>query len=203
MNLLSSHTEDVTVIPCLKVRLLQKMSRLSWLDPNHPFQARNCRETTCCPQQKSDKIRNLKLRDWPNTINIVISIHGNISGLLNLSATSLILNLLLEKHKGYWKQNNSTSSELKKPWLEASSFLLDMTVLNFCLPEWKEQEDLQKSHIWSSELNALELIFQMSSGMAPGMEWPLALLGQHLTAHFSSVLSEINPVHVQHNHTMM
>lgn len=206
MNLLSSHTEDVTVIPCLIVHLLHKMPSLSWLKPNHLFQARNCRETTHCPQQKSDNITSLKPRDWPNTTNIVIPIYGTISGLLNLSATSLLLNLQFENYKTHWKQNNSTSSELKKPGLEASSFLFDKTVVNLSLLEWKEQKDRQKSLIWSSELDALELTIQMSSGMAPGTEWPLApgaLFGQPLTADFSSVLSEMNPVHVQHNHTMM
>lgn len=144
MKLLSSHKEDVIVIPCPKVRLLHKMSGLSWLRPNHPFQARNCRETTCCPQQKCDNITNLKPRDWPNTTDMVIPIYSTVSGLLNLSAPSLMLHLLFEKHKAHWKQNTSTSSELQKPWLEASSFLLDKTALNFSLPEWKEQGDLQK-----------------------------------------------------------
>lgn len=66
MNLLS-HTDNVIVIPCLKEHLLYKMPCLSCQEPNHPFQARNYRESTRCPQLKCDNITKLQPTDWPDS----------------------------------------------------------------------------------------------------------------------------------------
>lgn len=105
MNLLSD-TENVIVIPCLKEHLLPKMPCLSCQEPSHQFQARNCRESTCYPQPKCDNITNLQPPDWPDSTkqycHIILShTHGTTyeSGLSNLSATFLILNVLFQKHK--------------------------------------------------------------------------------------------------------